>query len=132
MSTIGYSMAMSFVPTNGRVSPDASVETISFGKPAGSDRIAVVPMVVPAEPPREIRPWILPSSKSRRTTTAAPSAMAAMLLPRSRAASRSSSFCPAAVATSPREMSDVKAGASSTPQSITSVASPADSIRPRR
>ena len=67
MSTIGYSMAMSFVPTNGRVSPDASVETISFGKPAGSDRIAVVPMVVPAEPPREIRPWILPSSKSRRT-----------------------------------------------------------------
>ena len=40
MSTTEYIIAMSTAPTYGRVSPEATVETISFGTPTGSARIA--------------------------------------------------------------------------------------------
>jgi hypothetical protein len=36
MSTIEYVIEMSVAPTYGRVSPEASVETISFGTPTGN------------------------------------------------------------------------------------------------
>ena len=38
------------------MSPDAIVETMTFGSPTGSARIACVASVVPPEPPAEIRP----------------------------------------------------------------------------
>ena len=40
MSTTEYIIVTSTAPTYGRVSPDATVETISFGTPTGSARIA--------------------------------------------------------------------------------------------
>ena len=42
MSTTEYIIAMSTAPTYGRVSPDATVDTIRLGTPAGSARIACV------------------------------------------------------------------------------------------
>jgi hypothetical protein len=40
MSTTEYIIVTSTAPTYGRVSPDATVETRSFGTPTGSARIA--------------------------------------------------------------------------------------------
>src|SRR3712207_7196633 len=40
MSTTEYVMVTSLAPTYGRVSPEASVETMSFGSPIGRSRIA--------------------------------------------------------------------------------------------
>ena len=51
MSTTEYIIVTSTAPTYGRVSPEATVETISFGTPTGSARIARVPMEEPPEPP---------------------------------------------------------------------------------
>src|ERR1700728_2878600 len=56
MSTTEGIMQISFMPTYGLVSPEASVETINFGKPYGSARMAAVAMTVPAEPPKEATP----------------------------------------------------------------------------
>jgi len=60
-STTEYIIVTSFVPTYGRVSPAATVETTIFGKPTGKARIALVPIVVPALPPRPMMPSIRPS-----------------------------------------------------------------------
>src|SRR5271166_3281896 len=89
-------------------------------------------MLVPAVPPKEINPSILPSSNSRRTTAAAPSAITAMLLPRSRAETNSSIVCPPALATSSLLTSGANAGVPKTPLSMTIVSTPEDSIRRRR
>ena len=51
MSTTEYIIVTSLAPTYGRVSPEATVETISFGTPTGSARIACVAIDVPPEPP---------------------------------------------------------------------------------
>ena len=51
MSTTEYVIVTSTAPTYGRVSPEASVETISFGTPTGSARIARVAIAEPPEPP---------------------------------------------------------------------------------
>ncbi len=51
----------SFVPTYGRVLLEAMVEIMTFGKPAGNERITPVPMMVPIAPPMLIIPPILPS-----------------------------------------------------------------------
>ena len=51
MSTTEYIIVTSTAPTYGRVSPDATVETISFGTPTGSARIARVAIDEPPEPP---------------------------------------------------------------------------------
>ena len=47
-----YPIMMSRTPTNGLTCPLARVRTMSFGTPKGRARIAAVPMVVPADPPR--------------------------------------------------------------------------------
>jgi hypothetical protein len=47
---------MSDAPTYWLTSPDATVETISFGTPTGSARIAGATMAVPPEPPAESTP----------------------------------------------------------------------------
>ena len=59
-STTEWNMRISLLPTKGRVSREAMVETISLGKPKGRDRMAPVPREVPMEPPRPIRPSISP------------------------------------------------------------------------
>ena len=51
MSTTEYIIVMSAAPTYGRVSPEASVETISFGTPTGSARIARAAIDELPEPP---------------------------------------------------------------------------------
>ena len=51
MSTTEYIIVTSTEPTYGLVSPDATVETISFGTPIGSSRIACVASAEPPEPP---------------------------------------------------------------------------------
>src|SRR5262245_13368687 len=61
ISTTEYIIITSRVPTYGCTCPLASVLTISFGTPTGSARIAAVPMVVPAEPPRLSTPESFPS-----------------------------------------------------------------------
>ena len=72
---------MSLDWTYGLVSPDAKVETIIFGTPTGTACIAVVPMVVPAEPPSEIIPSISPAACFSAMSAAAPCAITATLLP---------------------------------------------------
>ena len=59
------------------------METITFGVPTGNVRIAVVAIVVPAEPPSDIMPFIFFSFQSCVTICAAPFAMIATLFPRS-------------------------------------------------
>ena len=54
---------MSLVPTQAETSPEASVDTITFGKPTGSDRMAAAPIVVLAEPPAARTPSILESEE---------------------------------------------------------------------
>ena len=56
MSTTEYIIVTSTAPTYGRVSPEASVETISFGTPTGSSRMACVAIEEPPEPPRASDP----------------------------------------------------------------------------
>ena len=51
MSTTEYIIVTSTGPKYGLVSPDAAVETISFGTPTGSRCIACVASVVPPVPP---------------------------------------------------------------------------------
>ena len=68
MSTTEYIIVTSTAPTYGRVSPDAIVETISFGTPTGSARIACVAIAVPPEPPSAGRRRARPSACRRSTT----------------------------------------------------------------
>ena len=72
MSTTEYIIAMSTEPMYGRVSPDATVETSSFGTPTGSARMAWAMIVELPEPPSPRMPSSLPSACSRSTTSAAP------------------------------------------------------------
>ena len=57
------------------MSPAAIVETISFGTPTGSARIAAVAIAVLPEPPAPSTPSIRPSACSRRASAAAASAI---------------------------------------------------------
>ena len=59
MSTTEYISVMSLTSTYGAVLPEAIVETMTFGTPTGSVRIAAVIIVVPPPPPR-------PSTPSKR------------------------------------------------------------------
>ena len=65
------------------MSPEAIVETISFGTPTGSARIAAVAIAVFPDPPAARTPWQRPSSNSRRTTTGAAAHIASTAGPRS-------------------------------------------------
>ena len=56
MSHTGLTMMMSFAPTNGRVKPDAIVDTITFGRPYGNACITTLPSVVPIDPPTPMMP----------------------------------------------------------------------------
>ncbi len=102
MSTTEYIIAMSTAPTYGRVSPDPTVDTISFGTPTGSRCIACVTSDVPPVPPMPTTPSSRPSRCSRSTMAAAPRDMVSTAAPRSPAAASSSTSAPAARATSRR------------------------------
>ena len=86
MSTTEYIIVTSTEPTYGLVSPDATVETISFGTPIGSCRIAWVTSAEPPEPPSPPIASSRPSAWSRFTTSAAPRAIVSTAAPRSPAA----------------------------------------------
>ena len=83
MSTTEYIIVTSTAPTYGRVSPEASVETISFGTPTGSARIARVAIDEPPEPPSARIAVEPPSACRPRTTASAPAAIASTAAPRS-------------------------------------------------
>ncbi len=59
-STTEYIMQMSRTPTYCLTWPLARVLTMSLGTPKGRARMAAVPMVVPADPPRPRTPSTLP------------------------------------------------------------------------
>src|SRR5438445_212929 len=61
MSTTEFIIMTSRTPTCCLTWPPASVLTISFGTPKGSARMAAVPMVVPAAPPRLKTPSTFPA-----------------------------------------------------------------------
>ncbi len=107
MSTTEYIIVTSTEPTYGLVSPEATVETISFGTPIGSCRIAYVASDEPPEPPRPPIASSLPSACRRLTTSAAPRAIVSTAAPRSPASARAWTSAPAAAATSSRVMSGV-------------------------
>ena len=79
-SVTEYIMQMSDGPTYGRTSPDATVDTITFGTPIGSRRIACVASAVPPEPPAETRP---PRSRRRATKCSNAIAISVTAVPRS-------------------------------------------------
>src|SRR4051794_5911261 len=132
MSTTEYIIVTSTAPTYGRVSPDASVETISLGTPTGRSRIACAAIDELPEPPTAATPSSRPSACSRASTEAAPLPMAATAAPRSPARASSEWSAPPARATSSRDTSASTCGSPSTPQSTSSTSAPASRTRPRR
>ena len=63
-STTEYIIVMSLESTYGAVLPLATVESISFGSPIGSARMAAVISAVPPLPPMPITPASWPASYS--------------------------------------------------------------------
>ena len=98
-STTEAASSRSLAPTIGRVSPAAIVETISFGTPTGSARMASAAIEVLPEPPAASTPSQRPSACRRATTAVAPRAIASTACPRSPAARSASTSAPAAAAT---------------------------------
>src|SRR4051812_47338531 len=132
MSTTEYIIVTSTAPTYGRVSPDASVETISLGTPTGRSRIACAAIDELPEPPTAATPSSRPSACSRASTEAAPLPMAATAPPGPPARASSEWSAPPARATSSRDTSASTCGSPSTPQSTSSTSAPASRTRPRR
>ena len=76
MSTTEYIIVMSFTSTYGVVFPEAIVDSITFGTPNGSSRIAAVIMVVPPPPPRPRTPVKRCFANSSFVTARAPASIA--------------------------------------------------------
>ena len=55
-SVTAYIMQMSAGPTYGLTSPEATVDTMTFGTPMGRRRMAAVASAVPPDPPAEMMP----------------------------------------------------------------------------
>ena len=75
--------AMSLLPMYGRMLPEATVETMSFGNPMGSPRMAMEPMAVPWFPPIAIAPSRRPDRKRSSRQRAAPAPIRSMIRCRS-------------------------------------------------
>ena len=72
-----YIIAMSAGPTYGATLPDATVETITFGRPTGRARIPGVMIAVPPDPPMPMMPPIddsLARTNASNATAIAPTA----------------------------------------------------------
>src|SRR4051794_9837856 len=132
MSTTEYVIVTSTAPTYGLVSPEASVETSSFGTPTGSACIAPAAIDEPPEPPSARIPSSRPSACRRPTSVSAPRHMAATAAPRSPASASAATSAPPARATSSRPTSGSRPTGSGTPASTTSTAPPAPRRRARR
>ena len=128
MSTTEYIIVTSTEPTYGLVSPEATVETISFGTPMGSLRIACVTSADPPEPPRPPIASSLPSTWRRSTISAAPRAIVSTAAPRSPAAARDATSAPAAAATSSRVTSGAASGSPTMPASTRITSTPCSRI----
>ena len=94
-SVTEYIMAMSEGPTYGATFDDATVDTISFGTPTGSARMAGVTSAVPPDPPAPMMPASSPAWATTYLVSA--SDIAATASPRSddRTASAPSGWCAA-------------------------------------
>ena len=121
ISTTEYISVMSLTSTYGAVLPDAIVDTISFGTPTGSVRIAAVIIAVPPPPPSPSTPSNRPAAKSAGTSAHAPRCIVSTALPRSPRARSTPISSPPARATSADGMSGVKGGSLRMPRSMTSV-----------
>src|SRR6185312_4122494 len=82
-STTEYISVTSLAPTYGDTSPDAMVETNSFGKPTASPAITAAAIDDPPDPPAASTPWMRPDPAASAITAAAPRAIAATAAPRS-------------------------------------------------
>ena len=131
-SATELSMTMSLMSTNGLVSPDAIVETMTLGTPSGSARIAAVPTVVPPEPPIASTPRSSPRSLMSDSADAAPFAMTSMAAARFPAWRSSARSPPPRCAVSAALTSGTIAGSSLTPKSRSRTAIPSASSSPRR
>ena len=116
MSTTEYIIVTSVEPTYELVSPEATVETISFGTPTGSRRIASVASAVPPVPPSAPIASNRPSACSRDTISAAPRPIASIAAARSPAAASTCTSAPAAAATSWRVTSGSVSGSPRIPR----------------
>jgi hypothetical protein len=132
MSTTEYIIVTSTEPTYGLVSPDATVETMSFGTPIGSSRIAWVTRAEPPEPPRPPIASSRPSAWSRFTISAAPRAIVSIAAPRSPAEARASASAPTAAATSSRVTSGAASGSPTIPASTSRTSTPCSRVRSAR
>ena len=127
-STTDGMNVMSFVPAKALTSPPPIVETITFGRPTGSARMAVVAIEVPPLPPIDRMPSTRPSARRRVTTAARPAAIARIASSLWSPDAIRARSTPAASATTSREMSGSRPGGPITPKSTTRVARPASSI----
>ncbi len=132
MSTTEYIIVTSTEPTYGLVSPEATVETISFGTPIGNSRIAWVTSAEPPDPPRPPIASRRPSAWSRFTISAAPRAIVSTAAPRSPARASSPTSAPAAAATSSRGTSGEASGSPTIPASTRTTSTPCSRIRSAR
>src|SRR5215207_5341809 len=105
------------------------VETISFGTPTGSARIAAVAIAVFPDPPAPSTPSIRPSACSRRASAAAASAIVPTAVPRSVSEARSAPISPASSAAGMSGSSPC--GGPAGPASATSTSTPASRSRAR-
>ena len=132
-STTEYIIVTSTEPTYGLVSPDATVETISFGTPTGSrphrvrgERRAARA----AERADRVEPAL--GVEPAHTTSAAPRPIASIAAARSRASASACTSAPAAAATSWRVTSGSVSGSPRMPASTSSTSTPRSRMRSRR
>ena len=127
-STMEGMKVTSLVPAKALTSPPPTVDTITFGTPTGSSRMAVVASEVPPLPPMPMMPSRRPSPCRRLTTAASPRAMVAIASSLCPPDARCARSPPPAAHTSARATSGANAGSPITPKSTTRVARPAPSI----
>src|SRR4051812_10620328 len=132
MSTTEYIIVTSTEPTYGLVSPDATVETISFGTPIGSARMAWVTSAEPPEPPSPPTASSRPSAYRRFTISAAPRAIVSTAAPRSPAAASTAGSAPTAAPTSARAISGATSGSPTIPASTSRTSTPRSRMRSAR
>ena len=122
-STTDGNITTSLVPTYWDTLPDAIVDTITFGTPIGSARIAGVAIEVPPEPPTDIMPSNLPCAYSSGISFSAPRLMTSVAKARSLLELISSMLTPTDAATSAFDTSGANRG-SKAPVCMHSVSSP--------
>src|SRR3954447_20719589 len=125
-------MVTSLAPMYGRVSPEASVDTISLGRPTGRSRIAAAATDALPEAPIAAIPCRRPSACRRPAITPAPRPITSIACPRSAARTSWACSAPPARATSSRDTSAATCGEPITPASTRTTPAPASPMRSRR